>query len=299
MRVYRSFDDLSPVPRSVVIGNLDGVHIGHQALIRSAQQYPERVSVLTFEPHPKDFFTRTASRLMRLNEKLRMLRSLGVDEVIVAHFNHSFAQQNGVEFATHVLRQKLNAQRVVVGADFRFGHRQSGNSATIREAGIEVVSVMPIELDGKPVSSTRVRDHLQAGQVPDAQRLLGHAYVVRGRVFQGQQLGRTLGFPTANLPWFGSRLKLSGIFAVRVHGVAEHRAWPGVASLGHRPTVDGRGVWLEVHLFDYSGDLYGRTLSVELCSKLRDELKFDSLEALVAQMHADAAEARAWLAQRS
>jgi len=295
MRVYRTFEGLPNRVRTVVIGNLDGVHVGHQALLNAAQRWEECLTVLTFEPHPKEFFTHTPSRLMRLNEKLRFLNGCGVDEVIVAHFNQEFAQQSGEFFARQIMKNKLHARRVVVGEGFKFGYKQSGNEQTLMEAGVDVCTQGSQMRAGGIVSSTRIRDLIQGGQLAQAEELLGHGFGVRGRVFEGQKLGRTLGFPTANLHWHRSRLPLKGIYAVKVHGVREAHPWPGVASLGERPTVGGTGVWLEVHLLDFNGDLYGRTLSVELCSKLRDEVKFDSLDALVTQMHEDAKQARAIL----
>lgn len=294
MRVYRDIPVLVAKPRQLVIGNLDGMHRGHQALIETARlaDPAATLTVMTFEPHPKDYFKQSApNRLMRLNEKLRFLRDQGVDEVVVVRFNQDFAAQTGEVFA-NVLKTQLKVTGVVVGEGFRFGHRQSGNISHLQAVGLQVVSV-PSQLQaGVRISSTRVREALLSGSMTEAQTLLGHPLWLRGRVFKGQQLGRQLGFPTANLAWFKKRLPLSGIYAVRVRIGQNHQLLDAVASLGERPTVNGRGIWLEVHLFDYSGDLYGRWLSVELVSKLRDELKFESLERLIEQMHVDARAAR-------
>jgi riboflavin kinase / FMN adenylyltransferase len=300
MRVYRGIQLLSRQQRCLVIGNLDGVHRGHQALLHAARAINPAglVTVLTFEPHPKDFFKPGGStRLMRLNEKLRALAEFEVAEVVVVRFNERFAAQSGEQFA-QVLKDTLRADTIVVGEGFRFGHRQGGDIQTLQAAGLRVECVATYRYADAPVSSTRVRAAMMAGQWALARTLLGHPLWLRGRVFKGQQLGRQLGFPTANLHWFSQRLPLSGIFAVRVRVEPVSAIFTGVASLGARPTVNGRGIWLEVHLFDYSGDLYGRTLSVELVTKLREELKFDSLEQLTEQMQVDAAQARAALEQK-
>jgi riboflavin kinase/FMN adenylyltransferase len=258
--------------------------------------------VVTFEPHPREYLAPDSApaRLMRLREKLAALGRQGVERVLLLRFDAAMQAVPASEFVERVLVQGLGARALVVGHDFRFARRREGNVAMLREAGarrgFEVEEVDAYLLDGERVSSSLVRAALGAGDLARASRLLGDNYRIAGRVRRGKQLGRRLGYPTANLALHRKVVPLSGIFAVRVHGagLAGHHA---VASLGTRPTVDERGEpLLEAHLFDFDGDLYGRQLEVEFLVRLREERRFESLDALVEQMHRDEAEARAALA---
>ena len=318
MEILRGPAGLAPVTGAsvVAIGNFDGVHLGHQALVAAVLEATAlrggTATVLTFEPHPREVLARAAhrathravaevpARLQRLREKVPVLAALGVQRLVVARFNDRLRLQAPAEFVESFLVELLRARHVVVGEGFRFGHRGAGNVDTLREVGARcgftVQAVPLVSLQGLAVSSTTVREALDAGNLPLASRLLGRPYAVTARVQRGKQLGRTLGYPTLNLRLHRRRVPLGGIFAVRVTGGGlEH--WPGVASLGTRPTVDVDGeVLLEVHLFDWQGDLYGAHVTVEFVAWQRPELRFESLEALVVQMNEDAAEARRRLA---
>jgi riboflavin kinase/FMN adenylyltransferase len=290
---------------AVAIGNFDGVHLGHQALVRTARARAAELgvpaAVLTFDPYPREYFDPAGApaRLMRLREKCAVLRRLGIDQVVVARFDERLQCQAAPEFVERVLVRGLGVRHVVVGEGFRFAAGREGTVDLLRAAGLRhgfgVDALPPVLADGERVSSTRVRAALAAGDLGLARRLLGREYAMCGRVVGGQRLGRTLGYPTANLRLHRRRSPLGGILAVRVEGVAD-APLAGVASLGTRPTVAGVEPLLEVHVFDFQGDLYGRRLGVHFVAKLRDEQKFESLDALVAQMHDDARRAREILA---
>ena len=311
MQLVRGLTNLASDPHgaAVAIGNFDGVHLGHQALIRAAAAQGARSGakrvVLTFDPHPREFLDPAGAppRLMRVTEKCLALEALGVECLVVMRFDERLRQLEAGDFIRRVLVDALRARHVVVGEGFRFGRGRAGTVTSLRAAGaaagFEVLTVPAVELDGERVSSTRVRTALAAGDLATAGRLLGRRYALCGRVITGARLGRTLGFATVNMRLHRPRLPLTGIFAVQVQGVGGREYTDGVASLGTRPTVDGVEPLLEVHLFDYSGDLYGRRLSVEFVAKLRDEERFASLEALTEQMHRDAARAREILAVRA
>ncbi len=314
MEILRGPAGLAPVTGAsvVAIGNFDGVHLGHQALVAAVLEATAQAggtpTVLTFEPHPREVlaraahraFTEVPARLQRLREKVPVLAALGVQRLVVARFNDRLRLQAPAKFVESFLVELLHVRHVVVGEGFRFGHRGAGTVDTLREVGARcgftVQAVPLVSLQGVAVSSTTVREALDAGNLPFAAQLLGRSYAVTARVQRGKQLGRTLGYPTLNLRLHRRRVPLGGIFAVRVTGGGlEH--WPGVASLGTRPTVDVDGeVLLEVHLFDWQGDLYGAQVTVEFVAWQRPELRFESLEALVLQMNEDAAEARRRLA---
>ena len=290
---------------AVAIGNFDGVHLGHQALVRMvrarAAACGARTAVLTFEPHPREFLDPDGApaRLMRVAEKCSALAALGVERLHVVRFDARLQRQDPQQFVDAVLCGGLGAREVVVGEGFRFGSGRAGTVDTLRVAAAErgcAVAVVPSVLEGGArVSSTRVREALAAGDLALARRLLGRDYSLSGRVIAGERLGRQLGYATANMRLHRRRLPLAGIFAVRVRGVDAGSARAGVASLGTRPTVGGGEPLLETHVFDYAGDLYGRRLEVEFVAKLRDEAHFETLEALTAQMDRDAARARAIL----
>lgn len=288
----------------VCIGAFDGLHLGHRALVRHAVARARDLNVpavaLSFEPLPKEFFRQgpPPPRLSLARGKIEGLRELGIDLVGLLRFNQRLATMSATDFVRDVLVGRLGAQDVWVGPGFRFGHGRTGGIELLRalgrKHGFTADQIAPIAADGQRVSSTRVRAALASGDFMTASRLLGRPYTVNGRVVRGRQLGRTLGFPTANLRFHRNTPPLSGIFAARVHGIAA-QPWPAVTSFGTRPTVDGGEPLLEAHLFDFDGDLYGRRIEVEFVSKLRDEEKFADLPAMVAQMHRDAAQARAIL----
>ncbi|MEM6640841.1 MAG: bifunctional riboflavin kinase/FAD synthetase [Pseudomonadota bacterium] len=297
--------NLGPARSVVTLGNFDGVHLAHQEMIRrvKARAAPSmRACVVTFEPTPREFFGQSSApaRLMTLTEKHAALRALGVDMHVSVRFDAQVAELTPRAFVERLLHDTLRAQHIVAGHDFRFGHRRSGDVAALRVFGQEmdfaVEQVDAVMLDGAIVASTGVRAALADGRFDHAERLLGRPYVMTGRVVRGQQLGRTLGYPTANIRPRRRRLPLEGVFAVTASDGASLLEHPAVASLGTRPTVNGRGHLLEVHLFDFQGNLYGRRLTVRFVRKIRDEVRFDSLNDLTAQMHRDAREAREALA---
>ncbi len=297
-----------PGARALTIGGFDGLHLGHQALIARAQAAAARLqlpaAVLSFEPLPREFLhpEQALARLTNFRERWRVLQSLSLDEFLIMRFDTAMAHMSAPDFMR--LLARVGARHVTVGHDFHFGHRGEGDVALLSargpELGFEVEVVAPVLVAGQRVGSRTVREALAAADLPRAQQLLRRAYSMRGRVRRGAQLGRTLGFPTANLATHRRTLPFSGIFAVRVHIPASSGAalarWPGVASLGTRPQVNGSEPLLEAHLFDFSGDLYGREIEVEFVAKLRDEQRFDSLQLMTAQMQRDAAAARRLLA---
>ena len=306
MELIRGLSGLSDRRRGsvVTIGTFDGLHLGHQALLARLREHGMRLKraamVLTFEPMPREYLSpgEAPARLTSLRERCRVLEHLGVDVVWLLRFGESLRSLSGEAF-TRLLALELRAPVVVVGHDFRFGRNGEATAQTLMEGarglGFEVDVVPAVTLDGARVSSSGVRAALARGDFELARRWLGRPYAMIGRVGSGERLGRQLGFPTANLRIERLRSPLEGIFAVRVHGIAG-AALPAVASLGRRPTVTGGGeALLEVHVFDFSADLYGRRIEVEFVAKLREEKRFPDLDALVAQMHRDAKAARAIL----
>jgi riboflavin kinase/FMN adenylyltransferase len=295
---------------AITIGSFDGIHLGHGALIAStcgiAKQLARPAMMLTFEPLPREYLVPQdpPARLTDFRERWRLLERSDLHCACVLRFDSKLRSLSGEEFVA-LLTDRFQASAVVVGQDFRFGRGGAGSIALLRaaaDAGRFALELVPsVCIDDTRVSSSGVRAALAAGDFARARDLLGRVYSMRGRVVYGNQLGRKLGYPTANIRMRRRKLPLRGIFAVRVRGVdAEntHTARDAVASLGFRPTVDGTEPLLEVHVFDWSGDLYRRELDVEFVAKIRDEEKFESLDALVAQMHRDAAEARRLLSGR-
>jgi riboflavin kinase/FMN adenylyltransferase len=277
---------------AVTIGNFDGVHRGHRALLDQVNARARELDigscVLTFEPHPREFFSPQSAppRLTRLRDKLELLAAAGVGRVHVAPFGAQLASLSAGAFIDTMLVRGLKTRALVVGRDFRFGKGRAGDLASLRAAGLDVEAI-PDVLDGERISSSAVRAALQAGDLERAQALLGHPYFISGRVARGARLGRELGFPTANIP-LRRPPPLTGIFVVRVDGVGD-----AVASVGLRPTVNPVPTpLLEVHLLDYSGDLYGRRLRVRFLRKLRDEEKYEDLDALKAAISSDVRRAR-------
>ncbi|HEX6156736.1 MAG TPA: bifunctional riboflavin kinase/FAD synthetase [Burkholderiales bacterium] len=278
---------------ALTIGNFDGVHRGHRALvdrvIARAREAKLTSCVLTFEPHPREFFAGEAApaRITRLRDKLDLLAQAGVERVHVARFDARFAALPAGRFIEDVLVRGLGAAWLLVGRDFRFGARRAGDFATLQGHGFMVEAMPDVEFDGKRVSSSAVRAALEAGDLRGAERLLGHPYTISGRVAHGAKLGRGLGFPTANIV-LRRPPPIAGIFVVEVDGLGR-----GVASVGRRPTINPVPIpLLEVHLFDRDEDLYGEHLRVRFLQKLRDEEKYDGLPALQAAIARDARQAR-------
>ena len=312
----RLFRDVEGGPRCphgsvVCIGAFDGLHLGHRALVRHAVGRARALDVpavaLSFEPLPREFFAgdQPPPRLLSARAKAEGLLELGVDQVGLLRFNRRLAAMSAEDFVREVLVRHLSVREVWVGPEFRFGKGRAGDLALLQRIGQEFAEqgrgfhagqIEPVELDGERVSSTRIRNALQVGDFATAQRLLGRPYAIGGRVVRGARLGRTLGYPTANLRFHGKVPALSGIYATRVHGI-DAVALPAVSSLGTRPTVDGVEPLLETHLFDFDRDLYGRRIAIEFVARLRDEQKFDDLPTLVAQMNRDADQALAALQQ--
>lgn len=304
MRLYRDLSHVDVSTFSVVtIGSFDGLHLGHQALIRRCRELAGEageVAVVTFEPAPKAWFNPNSAvpRLIGVAQKLDLLEREGVDLVWMMRFNGRLASMEATEFVAHILVRGLAAQHVVLGEDFRFGKNRHGDLGMLRELGrthgFEVHAVPTVTHDGVRISSTAVRDALAAGQLDVAAALLGRPYSVTGRVQRGRQLGRDLGFPTANVHPPAGDSPLRGIFAVRAR--VDDGPWQdGVANLGRRPAVGGQKLLLEVHLFECDDDLYGRRLETQFVGKIRDEEDFPSLDELVAQMTRDEAQAKAAL----
>jgi riboflavin kinase / FMN adenylyltransferase len=304
MRVFRGIPARADVPIALTIGNFDGVHLGHRAMIARLKEVARRqglpVAVMTFEPQPQEFFApdQAPARLTSLHEKLDILRDCAVDRVYVCRFDYAFAQLGANEFVSRILQDGLAVRWLLVGDDFRFGARRSGDfillKALASHSGFEVEAMTSVVAVGERVSSTAIRGRLEAGDLAGAQQLLGRPYSITGRVVDGDKLGAKIGYPTANIQLKRAKAPLSGIFVVEAAGLGPE-VLPGVASLGVRPTVKDRGrPTLEVHLFDFDGRIYGRRVGVRFLKKLRDEQKFADIDALVAQMDRDATAARTY-----
>ena len=303
MEVIRGRHNVGPEHYGCVatIGNFDGVHLGHRALIEQlaalGREHALPTTLVTFEPQPQEFFAGEGAppRLTRLREKLSALRSLPLDRVALLRFDAGLCAMSPVEFVESFLVAGLGVRVVVAGGDFRFGYRGEGNFdllTTLGERrGFDVVRRETCCARGGRVSSSWIRDALANDELEIARELLGRRYEVSGRVARGDRRGRTIGFPTLNIPLRRYRLALRGVYAVKVAGL-EDRELDAVANLGTRPTVDGHGVVLEVHAFDWSGDAYGRYVDVSFVAKIRDERKFDSLDELKARIALDAERAR-------
>lgn len=317
MRVFRGFHHPGIAPAcALTIGNFDGVHRGHQAmlaLLRNEAQHRGLPScVMTFEPHPRDYFAAVTgkpelapARIATLRDKLAELERCGIDQVVVLRFDARFAAQSPQAFVDDVLVQGLGARYVLVGDDFRFGAKRAGDYAMLdaagQAAGFDVARMLSYEVHGERVSSSAVREALAAGDMERAATLLGRPYSLSGHVVHGRKLGRDLGFRTLNLRFSHPKPAALGIFAVRTQGLGD-RPVDGVASLGRRPTVDDSGrVLLEVHCLDWPASLgsegaYGRVVRVELLHKLRDEERYEGLDALRAAIARDVDNARTFLA---
>ncbi|MBB5391793.1 MULTISPECIES: bifunctional riboflavin kinase/FAD synthetase [unclassified Herbaspirillum] len=315
MKVFRGLPNAeSRAPCALTIGNFDGVHLGHQALLARVREAAGRLeldaAVMTFEPHPREFFAQLAgkpenapARIANLRDKLQSLADSGIDRVIVEHFGSHFAALSPQDFIEKILVQGLHVRWLMVGDDFCFGARRAGNLDTLvaagKQYGFEVHSMPTVTNAGVRISSSAVRAALAAGDFGLARQLLGHPYSISGHVVHGKKLGRTIGFPTLNMRVGHKHPALSGIFVVQVHGLGDHPL-PAVASLGVRPTVDDSGrVLLETHLLDFQGDCYGKLLRVDFLKKLRDEEKYVDLPTLTAAIARDAEQARAYFRENA
>ncbi len=307
MRITHGFRSLD-TPHAVTIGNFDGLHLGHQAMLTHLQDVAHArglpTCVLSFEPHPREFFApdQAPARLSSLREKSECLQRQGIDRLHVFRFDRAFSALSAEAFIEQVLGRTLQAKYVLVGDDFRFGSKRAGDFALLKQAGLSFgfdAEFLPtVEVAGERASSTAVRQALAAGDLAHTAQLLGRPYSISGRVVHGDKLGRDIGFPTANIQLKHNRPPLQGIFAVEVCGL-NGAPLPGVASLGKRPTVkrpDATPV-LEVHLFDFDADIYGRRVRVDFLHKLRDEEKYPDLNSLVAQIKRDVDNAKLYLTQ--
>ncbi len=307
MRITHGFNALG-TPHAVTIGNFDGLHLGHQAMLARLQDIARARGlpscVLSFEPHPREFFApeQAPARLSSLREKAECLQQLGIDRLHVFRFDRAFSALTAEAFIERVLGRTLQARYVLVGDDFRYGAKRAGDFALLaslgQSLGFDAEFLPTVEIAGERASSTAVRNALAAGKLEHAARLLGRPYSISGRVVHGDKLGRDIGFPTANIQLRHNRPPLMGIFAVELYGL-NGAPLAGVASLGKRPTVKSLDAVpvLEVHLFDFNADIYGRRVRVSFLHKLRDEEKYPDLDSLVAQIKRDVDNAKHYLAK--
>ena len=297
MQIFRHLSKQTCPPLALAIGNFDGMHLGHQALLaklcKVAIEKKIIPAVMTFEPHPREFFTplTAPARLSNLREKLEYFKHSAIEKVFVCAFNQRFAQTSAQAYMQEILRNKMNVQTILVGEDFKFGAKRAGTVADFVVYGFELISLPRVDFNFERVSSTRVRDALFSGNLQLAKQLLGRHYSISGKVVHGAKRGRELGFPTANIHMRHERPALTGVYAVKLDGLN------GVANLGVRPTfkhgiANVPKLLLEVHVLDFSGDLYGKHVHVEFLHKIRDEMKFDGLDALRTQIAADIKVAR-------
>ena len=305
MELVRGLHNLRPQHRgcAATIGSFDGVHLGHQAVLEKlsdegrARSLP--VTLITFEPQPREYFSpgSTPPRLTRFREKLEALQCCPVDRVVCLRFSDALAALTADEFIRRLLIDGLGVKYLVVGDDFRFGKNRKGNKALLQQSaelhGFQLGTLEDFEMGGQRVSSTRVREALESGDLGTARTLLGRPYSMCGRVAHGDKRGRTIGFPTANIFLHRASVPVSGVFAVEMLGI-DDAPIPGVANVGTRPTVDGSRALLEVHLFDFARDIYGHHVQVRFVKKLREERKFDSFEHLKQQIQLDSGQARAF-----
>ena len=297
MQIFRHLPTKIGSPQALAIGNFDGMHLGHQALLKKlcieASAKNLMPAVMTFEPHPREFFTplNAPARLSNLREKLEYFEQSGIERVFVCAFNQRFSRISAHRYMQDILRNKMNVKTILVGEDFRFGAKRAGTVADFLANGFDLISLPRVDFNSERVSSTRVRDALFSGNLLLAEQLLGRHYSISGKVVHGAKRGRELGFPTANIHMRHERPALTGVYAVKLDNVNS------VANLGVRPTFKHgiAGVpklLLEVHVLDFNGDLYGRHVHVEFLHKIRDEMKFDGLDALKTQIAADIRVAR-------
>lgn len=312
MQIWRSKPSPNKkTPLALTIGNFDGVHLGHQAMLsrlrHTANTLGIAACVMTFEPHPREFFApdQAPTRLTSFREKIEQLAKSDVDYVRVYRFNYDFAKINPEKFVSKLLQNELSIRWLLVGDDFRFGARRAGDFALLnalsKQHGFEVEEMPSFLIDNQRISSSHIRNALNEGDLQTAERFLGRPYSMSGRVIDGDKLGKKMGFPTANIQIKHNRPPLSGIFAVNVHGAIKSSpslALPGVASLGVRPTVHKNGnPVLEVHLFDFDQPIYGYHLRVDFLHKLREEEKYPNLDILVQQIEQDIIQAKTYFNQ--
>ena len=302
-KIIRGFHNLSPSALGCVatIGNFDGVHLGHQAVLSQLALKGDMLglpaTVITFEPQPTEFFLpeKAPPRLSRFREKVEALRSYSIEQLCVLRFNKVLAEMSANDFIQKLLVEGLNVRYLVVGDDFKFGKDRKGDFALLKKMGDEhdfqVVNMHTFAIAETRVSSTRIRQALTAGDLMLAQTLLGHPYKMSGRVAHGDKRGRTLGYPTANIHLHRGKVPLTGVYAIRLYGL-EDEPIEGVANVGVRPTIGEGNTLLEVHLFDFNKNIYGENVQVYFLHKVRDEKKFDSLPALVAQIERDCESAK-------
>lgn len=306
MQIIRGLAHTIPLEHGCVltIGNFDGLHLGHKAVIEKLAQQGKLlglpVVVIIFEPQPLEYFlgTNAPSRLTRLREKVIQFSELPVDELVILRFNRAFANYDAENFIEQILVKQLNVKHLVIGDDFHFGKARRGNFAMLREKGklfgFKVENTQSYQVQGLRVSSTLIRDALGDGNLKRAAKLLGRSYSICGRVAHGNKLGRTLGFPTANIQLLRKNTPVNGVFAVTMTGL-NNRELHGVANVGTRPTVDGNAkVILEVHLFDFNKEIYGHYVEVYFKHKIRDEIRFESVEQLKSQIEQDVIAAKAF-----
>ena len=289
-----------PTPSVASIGNFDGVHLGHQQVITTLLKHSQRLgipsTVITFEPLAKEYFRPdSVQRLTSIEERAKLLSQLGVDQVFCIDFNAEFAAYSPIAFIQEVLIDGLDVKHLCVGDDFRFGKNREGDFGLLQEVGLErgfaVTAHETYEIDGLRVSSGRIREALSEGDFKLAHSLLGRPYIIEGVISKGQQLGRTIGYPTANIVLPKTTMPLNGVFAIQAQ-LQTGGAVFGVANVGNRPTVDGKENRLEVHLFDFDRDIYHQEITVSFVAKIRDEFKFESFDALKLQIERDADRAR-------
>ena len=310
MEFIRGLHNLKPRHRGCVatIGNFDGVHLGHQAIIGQLAEKGAELhlptTVIIFEPQPLEHFqdaSKVPPRLMRLREKLQALRRYSVDRVLCLRFDERLASMSPEEFIRRILVEGLDVRYLVVGDDFRFGAKRAGDFSLLRRAGethgFHAVPMHTFLIDGERVSSTRIRKALAAGDLATTEKLLGRPYRMCGRVAHGDKRGRTIGVPTANVHLHRMATPVKGVYVVEVFGL-HHEPVAGVANVGTRPTVDGTRTLLEIHLFEFSREIYGHYININFLHKLRDEQRFASLDELKGRIQRDIDEARAWIAVR-
>ncbi len=303
MRLIRGLHNLRAEHHGCVatIGNFDGVHLGHQAVFAELRKVGDALglpaTVITFEPQPLEYFQpeKAPSRLTRLREKLTVIKDAGIDYVLVLPFGRRLATMGAEAFIDEILVKGLGIQHLYVGDDFRFGRARCGDVGLLHEAGrdlgFHVDDLRTVTAGGERISSTRIRKLLVGGDLQAASKLLGRSYTICGRVSHGDKRGRTIGFPTLNIQLHRPASPLRGVYAVTVHGV-DDKGLPGVANIGNRPTVEGDPRFLlEVHLFDFDRSIYGAHVGVEFVSRIRDEMKFDSFDALREQISVDTQQA--------
>lgn len=308
MNIFEGLETIhTPFPRATVaIGTFDGVHVGHQALLRTAVEdarfFVRPALVFTFDRHPQELLApdHAPAYLTTPEQRNRLISDAGIDGLVIARFDETLSQLSPDDFVQQILKEKLGAETIVVGDNFGFGKARAGNVDYLKEAQSRFIFTLqalePVMIDGAPASSTRIRELLRIGEIRNAERILGHSYLLAGTVVKGQQLGRQLGFPTANLALTVRQVvPPDGIYAV-IATLDDGRSFGGACSIGNRPTVPGAGRSIETFLFDFDEDIYGRGMELRFVRHLRPEWKFDSLDALIAQIARDVEEAKTALA---